>query len=320
MSEKKPQDIPISFNLDDFYTTQKQREDEKKEKIEEINISLIDNFKDHPFKVLENEDMKALKESIQTSGLLSPVIIRKKDNGRFEMVSGHRRKYACESLGMDKIPCIIKDLSDDEATIFMVDSNLQREKLLPSEKAYAYKMKYEAIKHQGTSQQHDATLRQVVTKLRSDDKLGKEYGESGRNIQRYIRLTYLTKELLNMVDNSELKETPSIAFNPAVELSYLKENEQKVLADFINENLATPSLAQAIELRELSKNGTLDSMTIINKMSQEKPNQIAKIQIKEADLFKVIPKNIQRDKIEDYVLKACGYYTKYLKQKSRESR
>ena len=165
MNEKKKQEIPIPFKFDDFFTTQEQRDEAAKEKIEEIDISLIDDFKEHPFKVLDNDDMSALKESIKKSGILSPVIIREKDNGRYEMLSGHRRKFACQSLGLQKIKCIIKNLSDDEATIFMVDSNLQREKLLPSEKAYAYKMKLDALKHQGTYLQHDDTSRQVGDKL-----------------------------------------------------------------------------------------------------------------------------------------------------------
>ena len=259
MNEKKKQEIPMPFKFDDFFTTQEQRDDAVKEKIEEIDISLIDNFKDHPFKVLDNDDMKSLKESIKTSGVLSPVIIREKEDGRYEMLSGHRRMFACKSLGIDKIKCIIKNLSDDEATIFMVDSNLQREKLLPSEKAFAYKMKYDALKHQGrTSQQLDTTLRQVVTKFRSDDLIGEEHGESGRQAQRYIRLTYLI-----------------------------------------------PELAQE---------------TIDNIMNKEKPNQILQFKIKEEKLYKVLPKNIERDKVEDFVLKACEYYSKHIRQMDRDSR
>lgn len=320
MNEKKKQEIPIPFNLDDFYTTQEQRDENKKEKIEEIDISLIDNFKDHPFKVVENDDMYSLIDSIEVSGLLSPVIIRKKDNDRYEMISGHRRKFACKCLGMKKIKCIIKNLTDDEATIFMVDSNLQREKLLPSEKAFAYKMKYDAIKHQGTSQPQDTTLRPVVTKLRSDDKLGKEYGESGRQVQRYMRLTHLIKELLDMVDNYELNLSPKIAFRPAVELSYLKESEQKILAEYIYKNLSTPSVKQAEELKARSEKGLLVEETIENIMWEEKPNQIPRFHIKEERLFNVIPKNIKREKIEDFVLKACEHYTRYLNQRNRESR
>ena len=323
MNEKKKQEIPMPFKFDDFFTTQEQRDDAVKEKIEEIDISLIDNFKDHPFKVLDNDDMKSLKESIKTSGVLSPVIIREKEDGRYEMLSGHRRMFACKSLGIDKIKCIIKNLSDDEATIFMVDSNLQREKLLPSEKAFAYKMKYDALKHQGrTSQQLDTTLRQVVTKFRSDDLIGEEHGDSGRQVQRYIRLTYLIPELLDMVDNSEIKnkELPSIALTPAVELSYLKEPEQKTLAEYIDFNLSTPSHAQAIQLRELSQKGLLAQETIDNIMNKEKPNQILQFKIKEEKLYKVLPKNIERDKVEDFVLKACEYYSKHIRQMDRDSR
>ena len=322
MNEKKKQEIPMPFKFDDFFTTQEQRDEEAKEHIEEIDISLIDNFKDHPFKVIDNEDMKSLKESIKVSGVLSPVIVREKEDGRYEMISGHRRKYACESLGIDKIKCIIKNLSDDEATIFMVDSNLQREKLLPSEKAFAYKMKYEALKHQRKTpaNQHDTEVRQVGAVVRSDDILGEEHGDSGRQVQRFIRLTYLIPELLNMVDNSELKESPSIALTPAVELSYLKPDEQKLLVEFINYNLATPSHAQAIELRNLSQKKLLVEETLDNVMNREKPNQILQFKIKEEKLFKVIPKNIERDKVEDFVLKACEYYSKHIRQKERDSR
>lgn len=324
MNEKKKQEIPMPFKFDDFFTTQEQRDDAVKEKIEEIDISLIDNFKDHPFKVLDNDDMKSLKESIKTSGILSPVIIREKEDGRYEMLSGHRRMFACKSLGIDKIKCIIKNLSDDEATIFMVDSNLQREKLLPSEKAFAYKMKYEALKHQrkDTVNQPDTEVCQVGTVVRSDNILSDELGESARQIQRYIRLTYLIPELLEMVDNSEIKnkEIPAIALTPAVELSYLKKEEQKILAEYIDCNLATPSHAQAIQLKELSQKGLLVEETIDNIMSKEKPNQKYHFKIQEEKLFKVIPKNINRENVEDYILKACEYYSKHIRQKERDSR
>ena len=203
MNEKKKQEIPMDFKLDDFFTSQEQRDDDKKEKVETIDISLIDDFKEHPFKVIENDELKSLEESIQNSGVLSPVIVRPKDDGRYEMISGHRRKFACNKLGIETIPCLVKNLTDDEATIFMVDSNLQREKLLPSEKAFAYKMKYEALKHQGTSLPQDTTLRPVGTKLRSASILAEEVNESARQIQRYIRLTNLIPELLEMVDNAE---------------------------------------------------------------------------------------------------------------------
>ena len=322
MNEKKKQEIPIPFSLDDFYTTQEQRDDDNKEKIEDIDISLIDNFKDHPFKVIDNDELKSLKESIKTNGVLSPAIIRKKDNGRYEMISGHRRKYASELLGLNTIPCIIKDLTDDEAIIFMVDSNLQREKLLPSERAFAYKMKYEALKNQRktSANQHDTSVRQVGAVVRSDNILGEEHGDSGRQVQRYIRLTYLIPELLNLVDNSELKESPSIALTPAVELSYLKPSEQELLYKYIDYNLITPNQSQAIELKNMSQKNLLGEETIDNIMNREKANQVPKFKIKEEKLYSVIPKNISRDKVEDFVLKACEYYSKVLRQRERDSR
>ena len=320
MNEKKKQEIPIPFSLDDFYTTQEQRDEDNKEKIEEIDIALIDNFKDHPFRVVDNDELKTLKDSIKVNGVLSPAIIRKKDDGRYEMISGHRRKFASEQLGLNTLPCIVKNLSDDEAIIFMVDSNLQREKLLPSEKAFAYKMKYDALKHQGTSLPHDTTLRPVGTKLRSDSLLSDEVGESARQIQRYIRLTNLIPELLNMVDNSELKQTPAIALRPAVELSFLKPDEQKILADYIEMNLLTPSLSQAIELKQLSQKNIFSEEAIDNRLNELKPNQVPKVKIHESKLYSVIPKNISRDKVEDFVIKACEYYSKVLKQRERDSR
>ena len=319
MNEKgTKQEIPMSFNLDDFYTTQEQRDDEKKEKIEEVNISLIDNFKNHPFKVLDNEEMQTLENSIKNNGLMEAVIIRPKEDGRFEMISGHRRLMACKKLGLETIPCRIRELTDDEATIYMVDSNLHREKLLPSEKAFAYKMKYEALRHQGTSLPQDSTLRPVVTKFRSDDILGEEHGDSGRQVQRYIRLTNLIPKLLQMVDNSELKESPSIALRPAVESSFLNKEEQKMLAEYIEFNLITPSLEQAIKLKELSRGGILKEENIEKLLDVPKANQIQKIKINEEKLFNVVPKNIERDKLEDFVIKACEFYSKHLRNKERE--
>lgn len=312
------QKIPMSFNLDDFYTTQEQRDDEKKEKIEEVSISLIDNFKNHPFKVLDNEEMKTLENSIQNNGLMEAVIIRPKKDGRFEMISGHRRLMACKNLGLETIPSRVRDLTDDEATIYMVDSNLHREKLLPSEKAFAYKMKYEAMKHQGTSLPQDTTLRPVGTKLRSDHVLADEVGDSARQIQRYIRLTNLIPKLLTMVDNAELKEMPAIALRPAVELSFLTKEEQKMLAEYIEYNFVTPSLEQAIKLKELSRGGILREENIEKLLDVPKANQIQKFKISEDKLFNVVPKNIERDKVEDFVIKACEFYSKHLRNKERE--
>ena len=314
------QEIPMNFKLDDFFSTQEQRDDEKKEKIEEINISLIDNFKNHPFKVLDNDELKSLEESIKTNGLMEAVILRPKDDGRYEMISGHRRLLACKKIGLETIPSRVRNLTDDEATIYMVDSNLHREKLLPSEKAFAYKMKYEALKHQRKfpANQLDSEVRQVGAVVRSDDILGEEHGYSGRQVQRFIRLTNLIPKLLNMVDNSELKENPSIALTPAVELSYLKKEEQESLAEYIEFNLVTPSLAQAIKLRELSNSGLLKDENLESLLDEPKANQIQKVKIREDKLFSVIPRNVDRNKVEDFVLKACEFYTKHLRQKERE--
>ena len=316
MNEKKNKEMPIPFKLDDFFTTQETRDEESKEKIEEIDISLIDDFKEHPFKVIVNDELLNLEKSIKENGILNPTIVRKKDNGRYEMISGHRRKFASNRIGLEKIPCIIKDLTDEEATIYMVDSNLQREELLPSEKAFAYKMKYEALKNRRNLMRPlDTSLRPVVTVVRTDDLIGEENGESGRQIQRYIRLTYLIPELLEKVDSKE------IAFRPAVELSYLSKEEQEDLFDYINCNQTTPSLSQAIKLKKMSLNGELDVDVLEELLNQEKPNQIQKIKFNESKIKSVLPKNIERDKIEDYVVKSIDYYTKYLnRQRERESR
>lgn len=315
MTEKKKQEIP-TFKFDDFFKTQSEKEDELKDKVEQIDISLIDDFKNHPFKVLENVEFQDLKNSVESNGVLIPTIVRKKENGRFEMISGHRRKYASEVLGLKELPCIIKNLTDDEATICMVDSNLQREKLLPSEKAFAYKMKYEALKHQG--KRNDLTSCPVGAKLRSDDLVGKELGESARQVQRYIRLTYLIPELLQLVDNSELGETPKMALRPAIEISFLKRSEQQKLLEFINQNLATPSHEQAIQLRGLSENSKLDNNSLYKIMDKLKPNQITNFKINEEKLYKVLPSNIKQEKIEDYILNACEFYKKHLRNKERE--
>lgn len=318
MNEKKKQEIPMPFKLDDFFTTQETRNEENKEHIESIDLDLIDDFISHPFKVIDNEELKQLEESIKQNGILSPAIVRKKEDGRYEMVSGHRRKFACEKLGLKSIPCIVKDLTLDEATIFMVDSNLQREKLLPSEKAFAYKMKMEALSHQGTYLQNGDTSRQLGDKLKSVDILAAKSDDSARQIHRYIRLTNLVPELLEMVDNTELKHSPSIAFNPAVELSYLTEDEQRDLVDIIDENLATPSLSQAIQMKKLSQENNLSIDDIQDILEQEKPNQVNKFKINEDKLYKVIPRSVERDKVEDYVIKACEFYTRHLKQRENE--
>lgn len=298
--------IDPMFKLDDFFTTQEERDEQRKEKIEELDISLLDTFKNHPFKVINNEDLSKLKDSININGVLEPIIVRKKDD-RYEIISGHRRKYASELLGLKTIPCIIRDMTDDEATIYMVDSNMHRETILPSEKAKAYKMKLDALNHQGKS------LGQLVPKIDSRDKVGEEAGESGRQVNRFIRLNELIPELLDKVDNKE------IAFNPAVEISYLSKSEQEILLEAMDYSDATPSHAQTIILKKLSQDGKLTNEKIMDIMSEEKPNQKSKIKISEDKLRSAIPKNVIVDNYEDFIFKAIDYYSKHLeKAKSYE--
>lgn len=298
--------IDPMFKLDDFFTTQEERDEQRKEKIEELDISLLDTFKNHPFKVINNEDLSKLKDSININGVLEPIIVRKKDD-RYEIISGHRRKYASELLGLKTIPCIIRDMTDDEATIYMVDSNMHRETILPSEKAKAYKMKLDALNHQGKS------LGQLVPKIDSRDKVGEEAGESGRQVNRFIRLNELIPELLDKVDNKE------IAFNPAVEISYLSKSEQEILLEAIDYSDATPSHAQTIILKKLSQDGKLTNEIIVDMMNEEKPNQKPKIKINEDKLRSAIPKNVRVDNYEDFIFKAIDYYSKHLeKAKSYE--
>ncbi len=314
MNEKKKQEIPMPFKFDDFFTTQEQRDDAAKEKIEEIDISLIDNFKDHPFKVLDNEDFKKLTESVKDNGILEPIIVRKKENDRYEIISGHRRKKACELNGLKKIPCLIRDMSDDEATIFMVDSNMHREQILPSEKAYAYKLKLDALKHQG--KRNDLTLFPVGTKLKTTD----EVGDTKTQVYRYVRLTELIPILLQYVDNAFLGEKPEMALRPAVEISYLTKDEQQMLAGSIEFYSCTPSHAQSIRLRKLSEEGKLDSDSIDEIMEEEKPNQIPKLKLNESKLREVLPSSITNDRIEEFILKAIKHYRTFLKEKDRGDR
>ena len=297
--------------LGDLFTTQEERDDAKLEKVKNINIDDIDDFPNHPFKVIVNDDMKSMVDSIKENGVLVPTLVRPKDNGRYEMVSGHRRKFASQYANLDTIPCIVRELTDEEATIIMVDSNLQREKLLPSEKAFAYKMKYDALKHQG--KRVDLTSGPLDQKL-SAIKLSEELGESERTIRRYIRLTNLIPKMLEMVDDEK------IAFRPAVELSYLSKEEQESLLDCIEYNECTPSLSQAIELKKLSLSNKLDIDKIDEIMLKDKPNQITKIKFDERKIRNVLPKNIEEKKIEDFVVKSIEFYSKYLRQKEKGAR
>ena len=296
--------------IDDLFTTQEERDSANLEKIVNINLNEIDDFPEHPFKVVENDEMKDMMESIQDKGVLVPTIVRKKEDGRYEMISGHRRKKASELLNLETLPCIVRDLTNDEATIIMVDSNLQREKILPSEKAFAYKMKLEAIKHQGIR----TDLTSVPMAQKSDSKssrqmIAEQVGESQDQVRRYIRLTELVPELLEMVDNEK------IAFRPAVELSYLTQDEQYQLLDCIEYTEATPSLAQAIKLKKLSQNNKLTTDDIDEIMSQRKPNQIETYKFDKDRIRGVLPRNIEEEKIEDFVVKSIEFYSKYLKQK-----
>lgn len=299
------------IKLDDMFSTQETRDAEKLGKIVNIKIEDIDDFADHPFKVLENDEMYELSKSIKENGVLVPAIVRLKDNGRYEMVAGHRRKLASQLADLDVIPCIVKDLDNNEATIIMVDSNMQREKILPSEKAYAYKMKYDAIKHQG--KRNDITSGPVVRKL-SASEIGDEFGESERTIRRYIRLTNLIPGLLELVDNE------SIGLRPAVELSYLSKDEQEEVLDNIECYSCTPSHAQTIEMRKLSAEEKLDADEIENIMARDKPNQVPRLKLNENKIRNVLPKNIQDNKIEDFLLKAIEHYTKFLKNRDRDVR
>ena len=304
--EKKNILDPLPFKVDDFFTTQEQRDEAKKEKIEELDISLLDTFKDHPFKVLKNEDLNNLEESIKVNGVLEPIIVRKKDD-RYEIVSGHRRKLASELIGLKTIPAIIRDMTDDEATIYMVDSNMHRESLLPSEKAKAYKMKLDALNHQGVASG------QVGQKY-SRDLLADETNESSRQIQRYIRLNYLIPELLDKVDNNK------IAFNPAVEISYLKKEEQKMLLEAMDYSDSTPSHAQTIILKKLSQEGKLTDDKLLEIVEQEKPNQKPKVKISEEKLKSMMPKNIRVDSYEDFIFKAVDYYSRHLEKMKAQER
>lgn len=292
--------------IDDLFTTEEERVDDSLEKIKNINISDIDNFPNHPFNVVENEDLYKLRDSIIEKGVISPILVRPKNNGRYEIISGHRRKYASRLADKHMIPCIVRDLSDDEAIIAMVDSNLQREHILPSEKAFAYKMKLEAEKHQGRKTYLSSC--QVGTKYRTDVKIAQQVGDSARQIQRYIRLTELLNPLLKMVDNGEM------AFSQAVEISFLKKEEQKWLLNSIECNLSTPTLSQAQELKRLSQDNKLSEEKIDDILSQEKANQIEKLKLEMRSLKSKMPKNIPTTQYKEYIFKALDYYNKYLQR------
>ena len=304
--------------LDDLFTTQAQRDEEQLSKIRDIPLELIDDFPDHPFKVRDDEDMMQLVESVKERGVITPATVRQKEDGRYELVSGHRRKRACELAGFETLRSEIVDLDRDEATILMVESNFQRSEILPSEKAFAYKMRLEAMKRQG--QRTDLTSTPLVEKLAGKDalsvsRIGEEVGESREQIRRYIRLTNLVPELLEFVDEGRIK------MRPAVELSYLDEDCQRDVVDEIDLNDATPSHDQTIRMRKLFNEGNLTTEAIHAVMSEEKPNQKEKIVLRGDRVRRLIPKNIPVSQTEDFVCKALEHYNKFLRNRAeRDSR
>lgn len=303
--------INISNPLDELFSTEEERQSSQQERIVTIDCNEIDSFQKHPFKVRDNQDMDELIESIQKNGVIMPCIVRPKENGRYEMVSGHRRKHAAIRAGLDSLPCIVRDLDDIQATILMVDSNAHRPYILPSEKAYAYKMRLEAMKRQGF--RSDLTSAPVGQKF-SVEQIAENSTDSKTQIQRYVRLTYLIPELLQMVDNSVEKpietEALSMAMRPAVELSYLSPENQKIVLDFMQDTLSTPSHAQAIQLREMQNKGILNPQGIYDLLAQEKPNQkpSSKIPINRFSLY--FPPNTSAEDIEKGIFKALDFYQK----------
>ena len=299
--------------LDDLFSTQEQRDEEKLSKIRDIPLTEIDDYPDHPFKVRDDEDMAQLIESIKERGVITPATVRQKEDGRYELISGHRRKRACELAGFDTLRCEVVELNRDEATILMVESNYQRSQILPSEKAYAYKMRLEAMKRQAGRPSKDNLV--PVGQNFSREELATQSGESQTQIQRYIRLTNLVPELLDYVDEGRIK------MRPAVELSFLDEDSQRDVVDEIDLNDATPSHDQTIRMRKFFEEGKLTTEAIQAIMSEEKPNQREKIVLRGDRVRQLIPKNIPISQTEDFVCKALEHYNKFLRSRAdRDSR
>ena len=296
--------------LDDLFSTDESRAESQLEKVVTLNPAEISDFPNHPFKVKQDEAMAEMVDSIRKYGVLVPALVRPKEDGGYEMVAGHRRKFAAALAELTEIPCIVRNLTDDEATIIMVDSNLQRETILPSEKAFAYKMKLDAMKRQG--QRSDLTSRPLDTKSRSDEQLAKDSPDSARQIQRFIRLTELIPSVLQMVDDGK------IAFRPAVELSYLSKNQQEALYSTMECEDCTPSLAQAIKMKEFSKDGKLTDEVILSIMQEEKPNQKEQFKMPKERINKYFAPGTPAQKIEDTIIKALELYRKRERQKVME--
>ena len=305
----------INMNLpsaDDLFTTQEERDHKNQEYVKDISIYEITDFPNHPFKVKMDDKMLETIESVRDHGVLVPALVREKPTGGYEMISGHRRKMASELAGKETMPCIVRNLSDDQAVIVMVDSNLQREEILPSEKAFAYKMRLEAMNRQaGRPSKNNLTpVVSDLNGLRTNEALGKEVGESRETIRRYIRLTELIPEILEMVDDKK------ISMRPAVELSYLPKEEQEILYDTMESEACTPSHAQAIKIRKFSAEGRLNEDVLLSIMSEEKPNQVEQWKIPKNRLKKYFPSGTTQQKMEETIIKALELYRK--REKSRE--
>ena len=308
MAKGKRPEITLP-KLDDLFSSQESREEESLSKIRDIPLEMIDDFPDHPVKVKDDEDMMHLVESVIEHGILVPAILRMKEDGRYELIAGHRRKRACQLAGLETLRSEVVDLDRDEATIYMVDSNLQRTTILPSEKAFSYKMRLEAMKRQG--KRNDLTSDPVGPKFRSNEMLSKEVEDSATQIKRYIRLTELIAPILEMVDDGK------IALRPAVEISYLPEELQYELFGSMEQEDCTPSHAQAVRMRKLLDEGKLTAESIYAILSEEKPNQKEKLVLREDRIVNLIPPSIPMAKREDYIIKALTYYAKY-RERNRE--
>ena len=305
---KRKSDFTLQMNsLDELFSSQEERDDAKLERVRDIPLNELHPFKDHPFKIQNDDEMKRLMESIQKFGTLTPALARPLPEGGYELISGHRRLAACQVLGIETMPVIIREMSDDEAVIAMVDANLQRETILPSEKAFAYKMKRDALNHQGI------TSPQLGEKLLTVEKIGADGGDSKNQVLRYIRLTHLIPELLSMVDETK------IAFNPAVELSYLSHSEQFILLDAIKQNDCTPSHAQSIRLKKLSQEGTLNRDAIFEILAEQKPNQQEPYKFKREDIRKYFPKSYTDKQVYDTVIKLLEQWQRK-RERDREAR
>ena len=305
---KRKSDFTLPTNsLDELFSSQEERDDAKLERVKEIPLNELHPFKEHPFKIQNDDEMKRLIESIRKFGTLTPALARPLPEGGYELISGHRRLAACQVLGIETMPVIIRAMSGDEAVIAMVDANLQREHILPSEKAFAYKMKLDAIKHQGKASV------QVAEKLLSVEKVADDAGESKDQVRRYIRLTDLIPELLSMVDDGK------IAFNPAVEISYLDKAEQQVLLNAMELNDCTPSHAQAIRLKKLSQEGVLQDQTIYDILAEQKPNQQEQYKFKREDIRKYFPKSYTDKQVCDTVIKLLEQWQRR-RERDRDSR